>query len=344
MKVFISHSSANKEFALGLKALIESVIDAINPSEEKDIFCSSEEGSIPVGTRYIEFIFSHLNNCDIFIPILSPEFFESKFCMIELGTAYSLLGSSHKDLMDDYILPFVLPPTKPGESLDGTPLQCLQIGSIDSKEDLKSIFRKYNYETINKNNTIITSKINNYLNDITTEITERMNFISTAEVNTFFDDSIAYHDKKDVASCRIGSDGNDSFVDVNFNMRPLGDKSIVSPSFISLVLHYVDLLNLKKYLKLKGRASFCVSIDNSTGSLSEIDIEFKYSPMNEILKKYTFPLKRGANDIKIELKEMGSNNALAAIKQICFVIHESGVIDKSYNGSFVLRNVHIETD
>lgn len=44
-----------------------------------------------------ETIFEELNTSDLFIPVLSKEYYESKFCMIELGVAYSYMYTAYKN-------------------------------------------------------------------------------------------------------------------------------------------------------------------------------------------------------------------------------------------------------
>lgn len=83
MRIFISHATKNKEVVLKFAEFLESV------SSEIEVFCSSENGSIKVGKDFIKTIFEELNSSALFIPVLSKEYYESRFCMIELGVAYS---------------------------------------------------------------------------------------------------------------------------------------------------------------------------------------------------------------------------------------------------------------
>ena len=85
MRIFISHATKNREVVLKFAEFLEAV------SSNIEVFCSSESGSIKIGKNFIEIIFSELSNSDLFIPIISKEYYKSKFCMIELGVAYSYL-------------------------------------------------------------------------------------------------------------------------------------------------------------------------------------------------------------------------------------------------------------
>ena len=63
-----------------------------------------------------------MNNSDLFVPVISKEYYESKFCMIELGVAYSYLYNQYNKKGEDYIFPFALYPMQKGQALSGTPM------------------------------------------------------------------------------------------------------------------------------------------------------------------------------------------------------------------------------
>ena len=104
MRIFISHATKNREVVLRFAEFLERV------SSEVEVFCSSEKGSIPVGKNFVQTIFDELNNSDLFIPMISKEYYESKFCMMELGVAYSYLYNRYSSQGEDYIFPFAIPP------------------------------------------------------------------------------------------------------------------------------------------------------------------------------------------------------------------------------------------
>ena len=108
MRIFISHATKNREIVLKFADFLEIV------SSDIEVFCSSEEGSIKVGKNFIDTIFKELNSSDLFVPIISKEYYESKFCMIELGVACSYLFSQQNRKGEDYIFPFALYPIQKG--------------------------------------------------------------------------------------------------------------------------------------------------------------------------------------------------------------------------------------
>lgn len=97
MRIFISHSIKNEKIVLKFAEFLESI------NSEIEVFCSSERGSIGTGKNFVKTIFDELDACDLFIPVLSREYYESKFCMIELGVAYSYLIKKYESNGEDYI-------------------------------------------------------------------------------------------------------------------------------------------------------------------------------------------------------------------------------------------------
>lgn len=96
--IFISHATKDKELVRAFVELLEEGIGV----PENEIFCSSlEEFGIPVGENFISYIKSMIQAPDIVIILLSPCYFQSNFCVSELGAAWAL---SHK------IFPILVPP------------------------------------------------------------------------------------------------------------------------------------------------------------------------------------------------------------------------------------------
>jgi TIR domain len=83
-KIFISHSSKDKEI---VEELIE-LIELIGVSG-KDIFCSSIHGyGIPLGDDFLERLKSELNDNAFVIFMLSQNFYDSPICLCEMGASW----------------------------------------------------------------------------------------------------------------------------------------------------------------------------------------------------------------------------------------------------------------
>lgn len=86
-KIFISHASEDKILA---DAFVDLLVLGLNINTS-DFFCTSLEGlGIPSGENFIEFIQRQIEGCRIVIPLLSPNYYESRFCLCELGASWIL--------------------------------------------------------------------------------------------------------------------------------------------------------------------------------------------------------------------------------------------------------------
>lgn len=328
MRIFISHASKNGEIVLKFAELLEKV------SCEIEVFCSFERGTIGAGQNFVEKIFDELNNSDLFIPIISREYFESKFCMIELGVAFSYLYNRYKNEGENYIFPFALYPIQKGQALSGTPIANLQVGSINEKEDIHSFLECLSNDKGIYIGSGINQKIHSFIYEVEQVVMKTQNVIETAKIKTFFDNSIEFRNPGDVVSNSIA----ENMIVVNYNMNPYDRDSLKKPNFISLVLKYVDKFDLRKYLNFNNQAEFVFTVNDFSDSLKRIFVEFKYSDSNVILDTFEFPIEYGENKLKIPLERMDSK-ALSNISEICFVIHPGDV--KEEEGMFKVGEIMI---
>lgn len=87
-RVFISHASVDKELADALADLLR----LGSGLSHTQILCSSLDGmGIPIGTaNYLEFLRTQISNARLVLPLLTPAFFESEVCLIEIGAMWGL--------------------------------------------------------------------------------------------------------------------------------------------------------------------------------------------------------------------------------------------------------------
>lgn len=96
--VFVSHATKDAAIAAEIVDLIEEGIGV----PEAEIFCSSLDGyGIPTGKNFVTFMKDQMLDPKVVILLLTPAYFESKFCLSELGAAWV---KSH------YIFPILVPP------------------------------------------------------------------------------------------------------------------------------------------------------------------------------------------------------------------------------------------
>lgn len=327
MRIFISHASKNREVVLKFAEFLEMLNSNI------EVFCSSEKGSIKVGKNFIETIFKELDQSDIFIPVISQEYYDSKFCMIELGVAYSYLYNRYSKNGEDYIFPFSLYPIKKDYALSGTPLANLQTGDLCDESDIHSFLE---YLSSEKGLSISgwNCKLHSLKFELDQIVLKKQDILALAKTNTFFDDSIEFNHRGDIANYSI----SDNTVVVNYNMNPYEKHDVKRPNFISFVLGYVDKLDIGHYLDFNDSSQFKFTITSFTNSLKRIFVEFKYSDNNRILETFEFPIVYGENQLSIPIEKMKSN-ALSAISEICFVIHPDDVVEDE--GMYKISNMNI---
>lgn len=119
--VFISHAVKDRELAHEIVSLIEEGMGV----PEGEIFCSSLDGyGIPSGENFVTYIRDQLLEPKVVVLLLTPAYFESKFCVSELGAAWI---KSHN------IFPILVPPLKYEDVKDV--LLGVQVSKID--DDIK---------------------------------------------------------------------------------------------------------------------------------------------------------------------------------------------------------------
>lgn len=124
-KIFISHAVADKPLAKALADLLRLGMDIPRDS----IFCSSLEGmGIPTGVRFIDFIHSQLTDADVVILLLSKNYFDSTFCLCEMGATWAILSEAK---------PVLVPPLKYEDA--GPILKGVQAVKISDPQDLSQL-------------------------------------------------------------------------------------------------------------------------------------------------------------------------------------------------------------
>lgn len=321
MKIFISHSTKDRDIVARLSSFLESLSDNI------EVFCSSDSGAILTGNDFIQAITTELETCDAFLPLISDHYFKSKFCMIELGFAYSLLHKLDNKKRQRYIYPFSIPPLGP-DALQGTPLGNIEVAQIDSVEGFRSILENNQDFQSGRN-----KRIHSFVEGIRVLLLARKDFFADAGVDVFCSDNVDFKDKYDFVSfSQMGAE-----ITFNFNLDPY-EQGEVRPNFVSLAYSFIDQIDFAQVLALNENTSVDFEIQSFTNSLSKIDIEFKFSDNNRILKVFHFPVHYGRNNFSAPLAEMRSN-ALKKISEICFVIHPGDTVENE--GMIKISNLRV---
>lgn len=124
-RIFVSHAAKDE-------ALVEEFVELLQVGvgiHLDDVFCSSLPGmDIPTGRAFIEYIKSQVQNPELVLLIISPEFLKSQFCHNEVGATWALSLP---------VFPLLVPPVGYGDVrgvLFGT-----QASKIEDKEKLNDL-------------------------------------------------------------------------------------------------------------------------------------------------------------------------------------------------------------
>lgn len=122
-KIFISHAHADKDL---IEKFVEVILDLGCGVPRDDVFCTScLDKGIQEGKNFIDELKKHLKDAPLVILMLSPNYFNSQFCLGELGATW---------VLDCDIFPIVIPDIEIGK-VQGI-LQVTHMGMIDNKDYL----------------------------------------------------------------------------------------------------------------------------------------------------------------------------------------------------------------
>lgn len=84
MKIFISHSSKNKDYGDALVNLLT----AVGVKDDEIIFTSNDAYGIPIGQSIFNWLKSRISEKPHVLYVLSPEYYQSVACLNEMGAAW----------------------------------------------------------------------------------------------------------------------------------------------------------------------------------------------------------------------------------------------------------------
>ena len=84
MKIFISHSSKNKDYG---EALVN-LLTAVGVKDDEIIFTSNDAYGIPIGQSIFNWLKSRISEKPHVLYLLSPEYYNSVACLNEMGAAW----------------------------------------------------------------------------------------------------------------------------------------------------------------------------------------------------------------------------------------------------------------
>lgn len=139
----------------------------------------------------------------------------------------------------------------------------IQAGEMNDENDLKSLLEHLEAEKSIRIGSGINRKLHSFKAEMDQIILKNQDIVEMAKIGTYFNDSIAYKRKEDVVNYSI----KNNTIIVNYNMNPYEIRDVKHPNFISMVLRYVDKIDLGRYLDFNDAAEFEFVLTSFTNSL-----------------------------------------------------------------------------
>lgn len=125
IRIFISHASKDHKL---VDAFVDLLTSGLNINSDI-IFCTTLEGlGIPSGRDFIDLIKGKIEDAEVVISTISKNYYESAFCLCELGTSWVISGGH---------IPLLVPPMEFSD-IEAV-LEGLHGRKIDSASDLSEI-------------------------------------------------------------------------------------------------------------------------------------------------------------------------------------------------------------
>lgn len=156
MKIFISHSSKNKDYG---NALVE-LLRGVGINEDEIIFTSNNAYGIPIGQNIYNWLKSQITEKPFVIYLLSKEYYESIACLNEMGAAWVIENEHAMLFTPNFDLS--------SKEFQNGAIDPREIGFyIDDEERLLSFIQHLDkYFSVSKNAVIVNQKLKKYLEEI----------------------------------------------------------------------------------------------------------------------------------------------------------------------------------
>lgn len=307
MKIFISHSSKDKELVL---MFVDLLVRGFHIDND-EIFCTSMDNTLRVGEDFIKSIKENLHDSEIVLFLITQNYIDSKFCVMEMGAAWAF---------KDNIFPIIVPPLD-YNVLNDTPLKIIQSMILSDAEEL---FKKlYEYKLVEKK---IIHRLNfmqeHELFDRIKQFTERVKEYINKNFGFNFKDAkiICVSQNGDPDAIQIES--NDTIHKILCNFKPNIFYPIPSNS-ISCVYQFAPH---KDWSIITPNSIFFCKCRSKDKSVQKITIEFKCRDNLFKFFEQTFVINEQYLDIQIPITyETMSAKYLKDISEICFVIRPNFV-------------------
>ena len=322
MEIFLSHSSKDKP-------IVDSFIYLLSrigiPSS--DVFCTSNNSLVP-GEDFITSIKKSLQNADLVIFLISPNYIDSYFCLMEMGASWAF---------KENILPIIIPPLS-FDWLQKTPLSPLQSIMINQYDDL--LYKLY----LKK---LVEGKLIKRLNMSEEKHLDKDIYSFINEINDY-----AFKETLDLSKYKlvpIGQNSNPESLEITQNNNTYKFKCDFSTNenfpitshFLSGVFMFKPYKNIKNFSNEIIMSFECRSVDNSIFKLA---LELKSGDRLFKFFEQVLDIGNKYKKFSISIDTNQYNYYLNEFAEICFVIRPNYLSISKGMGTLEIKNLKLVTN
>lgn len=322
MKIFLSHSSKDKP-------IVDSFIYLLTrigiPSD--NIFCTSNNSLVP-GENFITSIKKSLQDADLVIFLISPNYVDSYFCLMEIGASWAF---------KENILPIIIPPLS-FDWLQATPLNQVQSIMINKYDDLlyKLYFKKLVEGNFIKRLGMSEEKyLDNYISSFIQEVN---NYTFEETINLSKYNLVPIVQNANPESLEIIKNKDTYRFNCDFSTN---ENFPITSHFLSGVFMFRPYKNIKNFSNEIFLSFECRSVDNS---ISKLTLELKNGDRLFKFFEQSFNISNKYKKFLISIDVNQYNYYLKEFAEICFVIRPNYLSVNKGKGTLEIKNLKLVTN
>ena len=197
-KIFISHSSADKEI---VKAFVEKILMLGCGFDKDDIFCTLNSDAINIGDDFRNSIIDNMHCCDYIFLMISENYRNSEICHNEVGAAWALQNTKR-------VIPLKFPNIGFSQDDLGVLNVVKQAGSLNNKQQLIKIYEElYDMYDIKSDFPRFVQYADDFIEIVKKQKSPAAKGTKTKGASNVLLDSLSHFDKKHLMEWAKSEDG-----------------------------------------------------------------------------------------------------------------------------------------